>query len=231
MLFRSFWKHAKLLPTLAARAGVELSKAPVLKAMLLGLREPASIQAAVQAVGPLQTLDCLTHLVASANIDDQARPWLRILCSDTNAVAQFLARLSTPSRKLLLLLADTLDPEAIPNEVGADPWYLALQALAACEGSLPFELQVYGFRRALGRRSRSVEDLLKLTFEPLHVAAESKSFPEDQWRLFGNSLPLAPFGQEWDNAIRLRRATARKCSDLQLHAEGLAQLIDRKSVV
>lgn len=220
-----FWKHTQLLPTLAVRAGVELSKGAVLKAMLLGLREPASIQAAVQAVGHLQTLDCLTHLVASANIDDQARPWLRILCSDTNAVAQFLARISAPSRKLLLLLADTLDPEAIPNEVGADPWYLALQALAASEGSLPFELQVYGFRRALGRRSRSVEDLLKLTFEPLHVAAESRSFPEDQWRLFEYSLPLAPFGQEWDNAIRLRRATARKCSDLQLRAEGLAQLM------
>ena len=220
-----FWKHTKLLPTLAARAGVELSKGAVLKAMLLGLREPASIQAAVQAVGPLQALDCLSHLVASSNIDDQARPWLRILCSDTNAVAQFLAGISAPSRKLLMLLADTLDPEAIPNEVGADPWYLALQALAASEGSLPFELQVYGFRRALGRRSRSVEDLLKLTFEPLHVAAESKSFPEDQWQLFESSLPWAPFRQEWDNAIRLRRAAARKCSDLQLHAEGLSQLM------
>ena len=30
---------------------------------------------------------------------------------------------------------------------------------------------------------------------------------------------------EWDAAIRLRRAAARKCSDLQLGAEGLTHLV------
>ena len=57
------------------------------------------------------------------------------------------------------------------------------------------------------------------------MSAESDTFPEDQWRLLERSLPWAPFGQEWDKAIRLRRAVARKCSDLQLRAEGLAQLV------
>jgi hypothetical protein len=123
------------------------------------------------------------------------------------------------------MLADSLDPDAVPNDVGADPWYSALGSVVAAEGRLPFDLQVFGFRRALGRRSRSVEELLKLTFEPLHTAAESGNFPEQQWRLFESSLPWAPFGQEWDDAIRLRRATARKCAELQLRAEGLIQLV------
>ena len=220
-----FWARTQLLPTLAARAGVELTKDAVLRAMMLGLTEPASIQAAVQAVGPLAAFDCLQRLVDSSHFDDQARPWLRIVCADTNAVAQFLANRSALTSKLLLLLTDTIGPDAVPNDVGVDPWYSALHSVVAAEGRLPFELQVFGFRRALGRRSRSVEELLKVTFEPLHAAAESGTFPEQQWKLLESSLPWALFGQEWDKATRLRRATARKCLDLQLRAEGLIQLV------
>lgn len=220
-----FWECTQLLPTLAARAGVELTKDAVLRAMMLGLTEPASIQAAVQAVGPVASLDCLQRLADSSYVDDKARPWLRFVCADPNAVAQFLANRVALTSKLLLLLAGTLDPDAVPNDVGVDPWYSALHSVAAAEGHLPFDLQVFGFRRALGRRSRSVEELLKLTFEPLHVAAESNTFPEKQWQLLESILPWAPFGQQWDAAIRLRRAAARKCADLQLRAEGLTKLV------
>jgi hypothetical protein len=220
-----FWELTQLLPTLAARAGVELTKDAVLRAMMLGLTEPASIHAAVQAVGSLAALDCLQRLAGSSHVDDHAGPWLRVVCADTNAVAHFLANRSAPTSKLLLLLADTLDPDAVPNDVGVDPWYSALRSVVAAEGRLPFELQVFGFRRALGWRSRSVEELLKLTFEPLHAAAVSATFPEQQWRLLENSLPWAPYDQQWYAAIRLRRATARKCAELKLRAEGLTQLV------
>jgi len=220
-----FWAGTQLLPTLAAQAGVELTKEAVLRAMMLGLRETASIHAAVQAVGSLAALDCMQRLADSSHLDNQARPWLRVVCADTNSVAQFLANRPALTSRLLLLLADALDPDTIPNDVGDDPWYSALSSVVAAEGKLPFELQVFGFRRALGRRSRSAEELLKLTFEPLHAAAESDTFPKQQWRLFESSLPSAPFGQEWDDAIRLRRATARKCAELQLRAEGLTQLV------
>jgi len=220
-----FWDATQLLPRSAALAGVDLSKDAVLRAMMLGLRDPAAIHQAVQAVGPLVALDCLQRLVGSSNFDDQARLWLRFVCSDPNVVAQFLANRPAPSCKLLLLLADILEPDATPNEVGVDPWYLALQTLVAAESRLPFALQVFGFRRALGRRSRSVGDLLKLTFEPLHIAAENDTFPDDQWQLLDVSLPWGRFGQERDRAIRLRRAMARKCVDLEIHAEALVQLV------
>lgn len=220
-----FWARTQLLPTMAAQAGIELTKDAVLRAMMLGLKESGPIQAAVQAVGPLAVLDCLQGIVGSSYCDEQSRPWLQIVCADTNAVAQFLASRSALTSKLLLLLADTVGPDAVPNDVGVDPWYSALHSVVAAEGRLPFELQVFGFRRALGRRSRSVEELLKFTFEPLHAAAASDTFPEPQWRLCESSLPWAPFREEWDKAIRLRRATARKCLDLQLRPEGLIQLV------
>jgi hypothetical protein len=218
-----FWASTQLLPTLAERAGVELTKDAVVRAMVLGLREPASIQGAVQAVGSLAALNCLQRVAELPHLDDQARLWLRVVCADTNSVAQFLA--NQPALKLLLMLAESLDSDAVPNDVGVDPWYSALASVVDTGCPLPLELQVFGFRRALGRRSRSVEELLKLTFEPLHTAAESDTFPKQQWRLFESSLPSAPFGQEWDNAIRLRRATARKCAALQLRPEGLIQLV------
>jgi hypothetical protein len=221
----NFWEHTQLLPTLAEQAGVELTKDAVLRAMMLGLTEPTSIQAAVRAVGPVAALNCLQHLAHSSYVDDIARPWLRFVCADTNAIAQFLANESAPTSKLLLLLAELLDPDAVPNDVGVDPWYSALNSVTAAEGQLPFELQVFAFRRALGWRSRSVAELLKLTFEPLHAAALSNNFCEQQWRLFERSLPWAPFSQQWDAAIRLRRATARKCAELPLWAEGLTQLV------
>lgn len=220
-----FWERTQLLPTLAAQAGVDLTKDAVLRAMMLGLTEPISIQAAVRVVGSVAALNCLQCLAGSSNVDYIARPWLRFVCADLNAVAQFLTNESAPTSKLLLLLAATLDPDAVPNDVGVDPWYTALNRVTAAEGQLPFELQVFGFRRALGWRSRSVAELLKLTFEPLHAAAVSDNFPEQQWRLFESSLPWAPFGQQWDFAIRLRRATARKCAELHLWADSLTQLV------
>lgn len=219
-----FWAYTQLLPTSAACAGVDVTEDAVLRAMIVGLREPAAIQAAVHAVGVLPALDCLQRLISSPNFPEQALSWLRVIRADANAVAQFLTR-SAPTSKLLVQLADNLDPDAVPNDIGVDPWCSALRSVFAAEGSLPFELQVFGFRRALGRRSRSVEELLKLTFEPLHGAAESNTFPAAQWRLFESSLPWAPFGQEWDHAIRLRRAAARKCAELQMRAEGLIQLV------
>lgn len=219
-----FWDCTQLLPTSAARAGVEVTKDAVLRAIIIGLREPASIKAAVQAAGALPALDGLQRLIGSPHFAEKALPWLRVICTDANAVAQFLTR-SEPTSKLLVPLAETLDPDAVPNDIGVDPWCSALVSVLAAEGRLPFELQVFGFRRALGRQSRNVEELLKLTFEPLHGAAESNTFPAAQWRLFESSLPWAPFGHEWDDAIRLRRAVARKCAELQLRAEGLTQLV------
>jgi len=220
-----FWALTQLLPTVAMRAGVDISKDAVLQAMMRGLTEPISIQAAVHSVGSIATLDYLHRTAESSHLDDHAHLWLRAIGADTNSIAQFFTVRPAQTSKLLLLLANTLDPDAIPNDVGTDPWYSVLSSVLAADGTLPFELQVFGFRRALGRRSRSVEELLILTFEPLHAAAESNVFPEPQWQLFENMLPWTLSGQEWDKAITLRRATARKCLDLQLRPDGLIKLV------
>ncbi|WP_156373569.1 hypothetical protein [Pseudorhodoferax sp. Leaf267] len=220
-----FWSSTNLPPSLATRAGVDLSDDAVLRAMMLGLRATSSIYAAVHAVGPLASLDCIQRLLASSQFRDRALPWLRAVCADTNLVAEFLARGAAPTAELLLLLADNLEPDAVPNDLGADPWYTALETLVNAGGDVPFELQVFAFRRALGRRSRSVGELLELVFEPLHQTAEQGAFPEDQWRRLEVALPWTPFWQQWDRAIRLRRAAARKCFELDLDAETLTNLV------
>ncbi|PHV10311.1 GAP1-N1 domain-containing protein [Chitinimonas sp. BJB300] len=220
-----FWSSSKLHPLTAARVGVELSKAAVLRAMILGLHEHVLIQFAVQVVGAVTVLEQLQVVVNQTNNLDQVRFWLRYACADTNAVAQFFAGPAPPSRMILMLIAEAIQPDAVPNDIGADPWYLALHALVAEEGKLPIELLVYGFQRALGRRSRSAVELLKLTFEALHTAVAKNAIPEDLWRQFERSLPRAPFGQEWDHAISLRRATAWKCNESQMSPEALAHLV------
>jgi hypothetical protein len=224
-----FWSNTQILPETAANAGIDLSEPAVLSAMVLGVRDNAAIHSALQIVGAFAVLECLQGLIESKANLDQLRHWLWPACVDTDVVAHFLSGVS-PSPQLLLLLSETLSPDAVPNDIGTDPWCSALQALFEVEGRLPLELQVYGFRRALGWRSRSAEGLLKLTFEPLHTAAEKRAIPEELWRLFESGLPWAPLSEDWDHAIRLRRATARRCLELQLLPEGLVSLVNSESL-
>lgn len=225
----AFWKATQLLPLTAARHGIELSKPAVLSAMVSGLRDQKAIQSALQAVGVLPTLHVIQRQLETPDLE-LARVWLGNACGEPNAVAQFLASTSPPSRKMVQLLAEFLPPDSVPNEVGADPWWLTLQALEQVEGALPMDLLVYGFQRALGRRSRNVEELFKLTFEPLHGAVSQRALPSEAWRRLESWLPSAPFGQEWDDAIRLRRAVALRCNDIQMRADGFVQLVSSDAV-
>lgn len=220
-----FWSSSQLSPQAAERIGVDLANVAVLQAMILGLQEQGQIYSVLRAAGTIAVLAAVQNLVKSTNSDDQARLWLQYACDDKDAIAEFLSTTSSPSQTLLLMLAEIVHPDDIPNEVGDDPWYLALRALVDVKFGLPIELQVFGFRRALGRRSQSAAGLLKLTFGPLHATAVNDAFPPNVWRVLDNSLPWAPFGHEWDHALRLRRATARRCNDMQFHAEDLVQLV------
>lgn len=226
----SFWANSQMFPTSAAQVGIDLSSDAVFQAIMLGLREPAAIKAAAHAVGALKVLESLQYLISTSNLPDQAHSWLRVVCADTKAVARFLADSSSPSGELLLILAAALKPDAVPNISDVDPWYLALNALIQIENELPLELQVFGFRRALSRRSTCTEGLLKLTFEPLYRATKKTSFRNDQWRLLEDSLSWERFALPQDRPSRLLHATARVCLDLELHANALIQLVQAEEL-
>jgi hypothetical protein len=146
-------------------------------------------------------------------------------------VALFLSQAPQPSQEVLLLIADTLPPDEVPNEIGVDPWCIALNRLRGSVGELPVELSAYGLRRALGWRSGSVEALLLMTFEPLHEATAQQLMSEKAWRQLEGVLPWVPFAESWDRALRLRQAVAKKCVELPVQPNSFAGLVESKDLL
>jgi hypothetical protein len=220
-----FWAETQSWPSSIASMGVDISSLEVLRAMVGGLREEGAINSAIHVSGTPAVLACLEDLLRNNRPVAQLPGWIRQSCVDVHGVAEYLSQNSRQSRELLLLLSDVLSPDAVPNDYGDDPWWLALSSLCSTEGMLPVELCAYGFRRALGWRSRSVEPLLLLTFESLHDAAVRKAIPAQSWSLLEASLPWVSSSESWDDGLKLRRAVVKKCVDLPVNPEGFVDLV------
>lgn len=220
-----FWAQTQSWPSSVASMGIEVSEPSALRAIVTGLQDERAIGSALHVAGTTAVLACLEDLLHQGVSVPQIQGWIRQSCVDVHAVASFLSHHGRHSRELLLHIAGALSPDAVPNDYGDDPWAVALQSLRATEGNLPVELCVYGFRRALGWRSRSVLLLLRLTFEPLHDAALLKAIPAASWSLLDGSLPWVSHNESWDNGLKLRRAAARKCVDLPVDPQGFVELV------
>jgi hypothetical protein len=220
-----FWESTQVWPSTVAASGIDLANPRVLRAMIQGLRDDGAINSALHVVGARHVLECIESLSNEKITVPEIRQWIQHSCADTDAVAQFLARTSAPSQQLLILMAEVLLPDAVPNDQGEDPWCAALYALLRKEGGLPVQLCAFGFRRALGWRSKSVEALLMLTFEALHTSAVQQSIPEVSWYLVEGSLPWISSSHSWDYALRLRQVVARKCLDLRISPKSFAQFV------
>lgn len=220
-----FWAQTQSLPSSIASMGIDVSGPEALRAMVGGLREEGAINSTLHVSGTPAVLACLEDLLRQGLPVPQLHTWIRQSCVDVHGVATFLSHNGRHSRELLLLLSSFLSPDAVPNDYGDDPWHLALTSLRATEGVLPVELCAYGFRRALGWRSRSVEPLLRLTFEPLHDAAIRKAIPADSWSLLEATLPWVSSNESWDDGLKLRRAAAKKCVDLPVGPDRFVDLV------
>ena len=221
-----FWTQTQSWPSSISALGVDISGAEALRAMVAGLRDEGAINSALHLSGTPAVLACLEDLLRQELPVAQLHGWIRQACVDLHGVATFLSHNGRQSHQLLQLLSSVLSPDAIPNDYGDDPWFLALSNLRTSEGTLPVELCAYGFRRALGWRSRSVQPLLRITFEPLHEAAVRKSIPMDSWILLEGSLPWISSTESWDKGLRLRRAAAKKCVDFPVGPEGFVELVE-----
>ena len=221
-----FWAQTQSWPSSIASLGIDISGPDALRAMVAGLRDEGAINSALHFAGTPAVLACLEDLVRHDRPVAQLYGWIRQACVDVHGVANFLSHNGQQSCELLLHLCSVLSPDAIPNDYGDDPWFLALVSLRATDGALPVELCAYGFRRSLGWRSKSVEPLLQLTFEPLHEAANRKAIPVDSWNLLEGSLPWVSPNEAWDNGLKLRRAAAKKCVDLPVSPGGFVELVE-----
>jgi hypothetical protein len=231
---RQFWACTQAWPSTMAIKERNLLNVEVLRAMILGLSEEGAINSALYITRVPVALTCVQGLLNERDIRHEMprlQRWVRFACNNTQEVAEFLAQVQAPTHEMLQLIACAMLPDAIPNDRGTDPWLLALMGLRASEGRLPVDLCAYGFRRALGWRSKSVEQLLVLTFEPLHDAALRSAVPKDSWSLLEGALPWVSASKSRDNALRLRQAVAKKCVDERISLEGFFSLTSNEPML
>lgn len=205
----SFWATTQFPPSAMGTNGSNLNNEAIIAAMLQGLREESAIASGVQTVGALVVLNGLQEMQMNDIPVSSLQQWIKYSCLNASVVASFLSQVRRPSEQLLELIAEELSPDAVPNDYGDDPWLNALCELRDSRGTLTLRLCAYGFRRALGWRSRSNAALFQLTFEQLHGAVASSALDEVSWSFIEDKLPWTSSDQSWDRCFRLRQTVAK----------------------
>lgn len=177
---------------------------------------PEAIVAAIVAAG---RGDCASAVVdrfgvhsivrALAGRDESGSlvPWLRALASRTDELARCMADGTLQDRSLLIELANILDPDAVPNSIGDDPWVVAMQ-YSTTSGDLTGEdaMASFLFCRAMGGRSKSPGRLFFLSVQRLHEALALGRLSNAAWQMTESRLPWAVRWRDWDECERVRRA-------------------------
>ena len=219
-----FWEQTQICASSIRDAGIDLHREAVLQAAVMGLRDDGAIQSAVEVFGAAAILECVQRLTSGRQGVTQLHAWIRHACYHLSDVASFLAHTKAPSTQVVQGIARELPPDAVPNDFGADPWLTALDGMRNAGQKLPIELHAYGFRRALGWRSKSIGPLLQRTFDALHQAASEGTLPDLSRQLLRELLPWVKPSEAWDIGLQLRRAVAKRCVDVPVAADELATL-------
>ncbi len=191
-------------------------------ALLLGMESETCMRAAVQSLGRVHVLNIVQFLIGRKESDGSELRWVGYCVDDAWAVAEFLSNVQAPAQPLLMEFARAMSPDSVPNQYGDDPWYTALLKLRNANGDLPHRLAAYAFARALGRSSRSIGELLQMTFEQLHAAVFNSALADEDWRLIEPRLPWVADDKRWNRAGRLRSAVASAYLDRHLWPRGFA---------
>jgi len=214
-----FWRRTQARASDIQQAGLELQTEAQLAAAVLGLHDEASIESVARVFGAYAVLTCVEQLMLKERDGSELLRWVKEACRQPEVVASFLAHARTLNPRLISCITTELEPDAVPNDYGVDPWLTALTAVKQQIGQLPIELQVYGFQRALSWRSRSVGPLLCLTFEQLHRAAADGALAASNWQHFRDSLPWVRPADSWDVALRLRLGLVKRCVETPVAPE------------
>ena len=154
-------------------------------------------------------------------------PWLRSMTLKTDELAECMATGLLTRRTLLLGLAVILDPDAVPNFVGTDPWVTAVEtSRTSYETEGEDVLAAHLFCRAMGSRSNSAGRLLFLSVQRLHEAMASGRLTDIAWRIAKQRLPTGSIWREWDNCEKLRQAVVDKFIDRDLPPVEFGTVID-----
>lgn len=191
-------------------------------ALVRGMKSETGMRAAVQSLGRVHVLKIVELLNGLNASDGSELRWVGYCVDDASAVAEFLSGVQVPAQALLMEFVRTMAPDSVPNQYGDDPWYTALMKFRDATGALPHRLAAYAFARALGRSSRSIGELLQMTFEQLHTALSNSSLADEDWRLIEPRLSWVSDDKRWNRAGRLRNAVASAYLDRHLWPRGFA---------
>lgn len=210
---------------LAAVATVEHLHIGVLRAIISANRYDLAPRC-IRQFGSFAVLQTLASLCDQNPGGQRISDWVAEALKDRTAVAKLLASDSALSKGFLVMVAKTLDPDAVPNEYGIDPWWTGMrQASGPIAAKDSVFLNAYLLCRALGRRSRNDADLACLSFEATHSAAERNELPHDIWLVLERHLPMVFFWSDWDYCPRLRAAVIDMFVDRRLAPEAFANLV------
>lgn len=135
--------------------------------------------------------------------------WLNEAVSNPAIVAQFLSEQKSFTWSFLSIIAKLLPVDAVPNDYGEDPWFLAAQTV---NKSNPLGdhiyLSTYLLSRALGKVTRNPGELAKIGFEPIYKAVVSNRLHDEAWGILQDRLPSKYGWFDWDRCTKIRLAIA-----------------------
>jgi hypothetical protein len=153
--------------------------------------------------------------------------WVRAIAQRTNDLAEDMGAGRLSHRPLLLALAEILDPDAVPNTVGTDPWVVAVERTRANDDlSAETLLAAFLFNRARGWQSRSPGRLFCLSVQRLHEAMISGRLTGEAWRIAKQRLPYGSVWREWDQCEKLRHAVVDYFIDRELPPIEFGTVVD-----
>jgi len=159
---------------------------------------------------------------------DTARAWLSEACSDPEALARMLGDGSIEHAATLDAIARATTPDQVPNDVGEDPWLIAIRRIASLDAT--GYLAAFLLTRAYGPRTRNSAELIQLTFDTVYAAVERSALPEDAWRLLDRRLYWSYFWPKWDRCLRIRQTTVAAFLERDLDRSAFVRITERDDV-
>ncbi|WP_294642963.1 hypothetical protein [uncultured Aureimonas sp.] len=217
------WTARKVMPS-GALDVVRAAEAPaVLEAVVAAGR----VDLAVEVVRHFGAAETLATVAALSDVSGAALVrWLNAVATDPRSLGGVLSS-GLLGRAVLLGLANRLDPDAVPNDYGEDPWLSALRSFRWRDDPEDVDLAAFLMARALGTVSRSSAELLRTSFDRLHRAIAGGDPPSaGAWRSVERRLPWTFPWLEWDRCGRLREAAASTFVERRLDPAVFVRLTD-----
>ncbi|AUQ49030.1 hypothetical protein PhaeoP83_00722 [Phaeobacter inhibens] len=153
--------------------------------------------------------------------------WVHAIAGRTKDLAESMADGRLSHRPLLFALSEILAPDAVPNNMGTDPWVTAIERTGTTDDVLAEDLlAAFLFNRARGRHSMSTGRLFSLSVQRLHEAMASNRLSSEAWRIAKQRLPYGSVWRSWDQCEKLRHAVVDDFIDRELPPIEFGTVVD-----